>query len=80
MWYKRRKDDNFKISLSQFFLQSSTSYYYSSDKVNNSSSNYSKNVLNLENELCELLYENNQLKNYLKEAIYNLFSISFNLI
>jgi hypothetical protein len=67
LWYKRRNDDNFKISLSQIFLQSSSSCYYSDKQSRNSTNTSTGNMLNLEDELCELLQENSQLKNYLKE-------------
>ncbi|RNA35501.1 hypothetical protein BpHYR1_039970 [Brachionus plicatilis] len=65
LWLKRRNDDNFKISLSQIFLQSSTSSYFN-DTSNNPNGKIGKK-LSLEDELCELLHENSQLKNFLKE-------------
>jgi hypothetical protein len=73
LWYKHQNDDNFKISLSQIFLQpSSRSYFKTKTKTNNkSSATLNPNILNLEDELCELLHENNQLKNFLKE-VYQL--------
>jgi hypothetical protein len=77
LWYKRRNDDNFKISLSQVFLQSSSSCYYSDKSNKNAASN--ANMINLEEELCELLHENGQLKNFLKEVnISDLFCIFMN--
>lgn len=83
LWYKRKNDDNFKISLSQVFLHASSNCYYT-EKSNRNSSNppSSTNMLNIEEELCELLHENSQLKNYLKEVnmtrmMKNLFSNLF---
>ncbi|CAF0713415.1 unnamed protein product [Brachionus calyciflorus] len=66
LWFKRRNDDNFKISLSQIFLQTSSSCYFNDTENRNSNAKNGK-VLSLEDELCELLHENSQLKNYLKE-------------
>lgn len=53
--------------MSQIFLQSSSSCYYSDKQSRNSTNTSTGNMLNLEDELCELLQENSQLKNYLKE-------------
>ena len=74
LWYKRRNDDNFKISLSQIFLQSSAG----ENKANRNSSNNAK-IFNLEDELCELLHENSQLKNFLKEVMIKI-SFLLNII
>jgi len=69
LWYKRRNDDNFKINLSQIILNPSGSCYFSGKpKKNQKSLTNHANEINLEDELCELLHENSQLKNYLKEV------------
>ena len=72
LWYKRRHDDNFKISLSQVFLNPPTSCYFSGKNKpsgKNKSANQAQDpeAINLEDELCQLLHENSQLKNFLKE-------------
>lgn len=73
LWYKRKNDDNFKISLSQIFLHASSNCYYPDKQSRNSNIASAANMLNIEEELCELLHENSQLKNYLKEVTFSWF-------
>nr|QVK45729.1 G protein-coupled receptor [Proales similis] len=59
LWYEKRNDDNLKISLSQMFLHTGVATYNGKGE--------SVPASKFEEELCELLHENNQLKAYLKQ-------------